>query len=251
MLSYQHIYHAGGPADIHKHSVLCAVLEQMRRRYPALTYMETHAGRGLYDLHAAEAVKTGEAAQGWLRAGASAKVPPQLATIIRDMNGGADTPLYPGSPMVASRMLRKSDKLHLCELHPQEHKALAEALEQETTVNIYQKDGYETVLALSPPLPRRGVVLIDPSYEIKNEYGQVPPFIVRLCRRWPEVVVLLWYPLLPAARHKEMKEQIAKTHKGGVLSEYCWAAPEGQSGMYGSGMIMLNTPFDLPGFTSL
>ncbi|MCB9990956.1 MAG: 23S rRNA (adenine(2030)-N(6))-methyltransferase RlmJ [Rhodospirillales bacterium] len=252
MLSYQHLYHAGGPADLHKHSVLCAVLDDLRRRYRALSYMETHAGRGLYDLAAAESVKTGEAALGWLAPDAADRVPAELAGAVFAVNGGdADGTFYPGSPLVAAHLLRPQDSLHLCELHPQEYAALEKAVAGDERVTLYHQDGYESVIKLSPPLPRRGLVLVDPSYEIKDEYLQVAGFIDRLRRVWPDGAVLLWYPLLPAARHEAMKTALAKTQPDVLVHEYCWTVPEGSSGMYGSGMIALNCPGALPGFSSL
>ena len=251
MLSYQHIYHAGGPADLHKHSVLCAVLEEMCASYRTLTYMETHAGRGLYDLGAPEALKTGEAAQGWLAPGRPDSMPPGLRAVVRSLNDGADVPLYPGSPMIAARLLRPSDRLHLFELHPQEHTALVKAVGDDPRIAVTKKDGYEGVMEASPPNPRRGVVLIDPSFEIKEEYSQTAVFIDRLHRRWREAAVLLWYPLLPAARHKEMIAQLAGKHDDLLIHEFCWAGPDaGGRGMYGSGMAVLNLPFAMNGFVS-
>lgn len=250
MLSYQHIYHAGGPADLHKHSVLCAVLSNLRGRHRTLSYLETHAGRGLYDLSAPEAVKTGEAAQGWLKAAqdpaAQEKLPSALVKIIRTLNGCALTPLYPGSPMVAARMLRPQDRITVMELHPQEHKALTATFAGDARVTVIKGDGYEEVLKRVPPAPRHGLVLVDPSYEIKEEYRQAADFVVRLARRWPESVILLWYPLLPAKRHGAMLDVL---RAGGILSavnEYRWTTAESERGMYGSGMAIVNFFGDLP-----
>lgn len=251
MLSYQHIYHAGGPADLHKHSVLCAVLDKVRRHNRALTYMETHAARGLYDLRSQEAEKTGEAGAGWLVAGADKLVPPELAKIIKELNEGESGTLYPGSPLVAARMLRPADKLHLFELHPQEFVALERTLGHDERISITKQDGYEGVLSLCPPTPRNGLVLVDPSYEIKDEYLQAAAFITRLRRRWPQGQILLWYPLLPAARHEEMKEKLATDHPEALVHEVEWAAAGAESGMYGSGMIWLNATGALSGFSPL
>ncbi|PJB69304.1 MAG: 23S rRNA (adenine(2030)-N(6))-methyltransferase RlmJ [Alphaproteobacteria bacterium CG_4_9_14_3_um_filter_47_13] len=240
MLSYQHIYHAGGPADLHKHSILCAMLADLCTRYRALSYMETHAGRGLYDLQSVEAMKTGEAARGWLAEENITKAPSKLLEIIKKLNHGKTAPLYPGSPLIAAHMLRSQDRLHLMELHPQEHAALCKTFAKDNRVHIRQQDGYQSVLDLAPPMPRRGLVLIDPSYEIKDEYREVAGFIERLRRRWNEAVILLWYPLLPAGRHEEIKIGLATQCHDMKIHEYIWDMPEGNSGMYGSGMIVIN-----------
>lgn len=251
MLSYQHIYHAGGPADLHKHALLCLVLDGLRRRCRILTYMETHAGRGLYDLGAKEAAKTGEAARGWLAAAASAEgleaLPRHLVEVVRGLNGGATGPLYPGSPMIAAKMLRRQDKIHLMELHPREHAALAETFRGDDRVTIDKRDGYEGVLSLCPPPHRRGLVLIDPSYEIKDEYGIAASFVATLRTVWPEAVVMLWYPLLAAGRHEDMLEHLARRCPQAIRNEVCWAKPEA-GGMYGSGIVLLNFSGFLPGF---
>ncbi len=252
MLSYQHIYHAGGPADIHKHAVLSAVLSNLRGRYRALRYMETHSGRGLYNLESAESVKTGEAAQGWLQiaknAQALAALPQGLVKVVRDLNGGAAGPLYPGSPLIAAKMLRPADRLDLMELHPREHKALADLFAGDKRVSVRKIDGYEGVLSLTPPVPRHGLVLIDPSFEIKEEYMAAAEFIGKLSRRWPEAVIMLWYPLLAAGRHEPMLETLRAERPDMVVNEFCWSAPGAGRGMYGSGMAVSNYYGDLPQF---
>lgn len=216
-----------------------------------LTYMETHAGRGLYDLRSAEALKTGEAAEGWLAAAQTPeRLPQDLVEIVRGLNDGKAEPFYPGSPLIAARMLRAQDRLHLMELHPREHKALCETFAGDERVSIEKKDGYEGVLALCPPAPRNGLVLIDPSYEIKDEYLGAAAFIGRLRNRWPEAVVMLWFPLLPAARHEAMLLEI-RTHHDAIYNEYKWAEAGGTSGMYGSGIVLLNYNGELNGFRAL
>ncbi len=214
--------------------------------------METHAGRGLYDLQSAEAVKTGEAASGWLAvADTPEKLPPQLVEIVRGLNGGAMGPLYPGSPLVAARMLRPQDRLHLMELHPQEHAALCETFKGDERVTVEKKDGYEGVLELCPPAPGNGMALIDPSYEIKEEYLGAAAFIDRLRNRWPEAVIMLWYPLLPAGRHAEMLAQLKTYHREALYNEYQWAEPGVETGMYGSGAALFNFSGAIQGFSEI
>jgi len=214
--------------------------------------METHSGRGLYDLQSAESVKTGEAAAGWLAVASDpAKLPPQLVEIVRGLNNGEASPLYPGSPLIAAKMLRPQDRLHLMELHPREHEALVKTFEGDERTVVQKIDGYEGVLAACPPAPRSGMVLIDPSFEIKEEYAGVAAFVDRLRNRWPEAAVMIWYPLLPAGRHAEMLDAIKNHHPAALYNEYQWAQPGTETGMYGSGIVLLNFEGELGGFSRI
>ena len=188
MLSYQHAYHAGGPADLHKHIVLAELLARLAAKPRGLAYVETHAGRGLYDLAGPEASKTGEAAQGIARLTPDPATPfgRALATV-RAAHGRSR---YPGSPALARALLRPADRLVLMELHRAEHAALVAALGG-TGVEIHRRDGFEGVLALAPLKPRRGLVLVDPSYEVKAEYEVTAAFVRRLVAKWPEASVLV------------------------------------------------------------
>ena len=173
MLSYQHIYHAGNLADVQKHALLAWMLEYLTQKDKPLSYIETHAGRGLYDLGSDEALKTGEAqagidlAEGWFPADHPYI---QRLTECRAMFGPR---AYPGSPMIAALGLRETDTIHLAELHPQENAALKANL-GDFGANIQKRDGFEMALALTPPTPRRGLLLIDPSYEVKDDYLRSP-----------------------------------------------------------------------------
>ena len=243
MLSYQHAYHAGNAADVHKHLVLTMLLENLTRKPRPITYMETHAGRGLYDLASPEAAKTGEAARGitaLLAAGAIAPGP-YRETIgkVRQAHGAT---AYPGSPMIAAMMLRPADQLHLMELHKQEHAALKAVLAA-PSIHIHKRDGFEGALALSPPTPRRGLVLVDPSYEVKTDYAAAGGFALKLLAKWPQAVVMLWYPVLPAGLHEALVHKLAPI-AGGLRHEVTFP-PHWEKGMSGSGVIMLNAPHGL------
>jgi len=243
MLSYQHAYHAGNRADIQKHSLLASVLEILARKDRPLTYIETHAGRGVYDLKAAEAEKTGEAAVGWLALEKPdiEKLPGGYVEAVRALNKGKLEPLYPGSPLVATQILRPQDEVHLMELHPQEYSALIKNFRGDKRVHIHKRDGLEGALALSPPANRRGLVLVDPSYEIKTEYETIPEFAVKLVRKWPECSILIWIPMLPAKRHEGMIETLKASFPGTQIFETVWGKPG--EGMYGSVMAGINLPF--------
>jgi 23S rRNA (adenine2030-N6)-methyltransferase len=237
MLSYQHAYHAGGPADVHKHMVLADLLALLTRKKRGLAYVETHAGRGLYDLASPEAARTGEAAQGFARLRLDAASPYARAiAYVRERHGPTT---YPGSPLIAGHLLRAGDAITLMELHPAEHAALRRAM-ADTPAALHRRDGYEGALALAPFTPRKGLVLIDPSYEVKSEYLQAAEFILRLVAKWPEAVVLLWYPLLPAARHVEMLAGLQPLSP--LIDEVAFRPPPSR-GMTGSGLALINAPF--------
>ncbi|MFS4437107.1 23S rRNA (adenine(2030)-N(6))-methyltransferase RlmJ [Paracoccaceae bacterium GXU_MW_L88] len=234
MLSYQHAYHAGGPADLHKHLALAELLSLLTRKPRGISYFETHSGRGLYDLSADETAKTGEAAEGILahspKTGAFADA---LARLRADKGETA----YFGSPLLAQLLLREQDVLRLMELHPAEIKALRRTI---TGAEIHHRDGYEGVLALSPPKPRKGLVLVDPSYEVKSEYAEAADFTRKLIKKWPEAVVLIWYPILPAARHQDLLDGLKplRPHVDEVAFDL-----KGGAGMTGSGLALVNAPY--------
>lgn len=236
MLSYQHAYHAGGPADLHKHIVLAELLALLTRKPRGISYVETHAGRGLYDLAAPEAAKTGEAAQGIARLSPDPATPFGLALAAARLAAGPAA--YPGSPLVARALLRPQDRLTLIELHPAEHAALAAAFAG-PGVAIHRRDGFERALALAPPRPRRGLVLVDPSYEVKSEYAATAGFVRRLLAKWPEATVLVWYPLLPAARHRDLIDGLSPLP---VAIDEVGFDPRPARGMTGSGLALVNGP---------
>ena len=240
MLSYQHLYHAGNAADVHKHAALAVALDYLTRKDKPLTYIETHAGRGLYDLSAPEAVKTGEAAQGIarLRDGFAPDHPYRRAL--------ADQPegMYPGSPAIARALLRAEDKLHLAELHPQEYTAL-QANMRDPRITIYRQDGLTLAQSLCPPTPRRGLMLVDPAYEIKAEYAQIPKWLAAITRKWNVGVVLLWYPILTSGAHRPMLRALQADHPEALTHEVSFPPAREGHRMTGSGLFVVNPPYGL------
>lgn len=237
MLSYQHGYHAGGPADLHKHIALAELLARLTAKPRGIGCFETHAGRGLYDLAAPEALKTGEAAQGIARIAPDPATPFGRALgAVRAEHGPS---AYPGSPLVARALLRPQDRLTLFELHPAEHAALAATLGGAPGTAVHRRDGFAGVLARVPPATRRGLVLVDPSYEVKDEYAAAAAFVRGLAAKWPEATVLVWYPLLPAARHRELLAGLAPLRP--AVDEVRFAPPPAR-GMTGSGLALIGAP---------
>lgn len=240
MLSYQHIYHAGNAADVHKHAALAVVLEYMTRKDKPLTYIETHAGRGLYDLSAKEAVQTGEAALGITRMADqfSADHPyAQARAAIGDT-------LYPGSPAIAQVLTRPQDRLHLAELHPQEFRALRQNL-RDPRVHCHQQDGYDLAVSLCPPTPRRGVMLIDPSYEIKDEYARLPKVLSKLVRKWNVGVILVWYPILSTGAERGLVAALDMLEVESLHHRVSFPPARAGHRMIGSGLFVVNPPFGL------
>jgi 23S rRNA (adenine2030-N6)-methyltransferase len=245
MLSYQHAYHAGNAADVHKHALLAAMLDYLAAKPKPLTYLETHAGRGLYRLDAPEALKTGEAAAGigrlerWFPPGH-----PYLRALamVRALHGAG---AYPGSPLVAASLLRPGDRMHLAELHPQEVAALRAAMAGRAA-DIRAEDGFAMARALLPPTPRRGLLLIDPSWEVKSDYARMSALVAALHRRWPVGVIALWYPLLGAAPHAAMLAALEALGLPGALRhEVAFAPARPGHGMTGSGLFVVNAPYGL------
>lgn len=244
MLSYQHHYHAGSLADVHKHALLTWMLNYLIQKDKPLTYFETHAGRGLYDLTAPEALKTGEAQMGIARA--ETWFPPDhpyrnTLISIRNIHGPN---AYPGSPLIAETLLRNSDQIHLAELHPGENAALHEAVTRRKT-HIYQTDGIALSHSLCPPSPRRGLLLIDPSYEVKAEYETLPKALSALHRKWNVGVLTLWYPILKSGLHRAMLAQLRAVHPDALNHEVTFPPIRENHRMTGSGLFIVNPPYGI------
>ena len=242
MLSYQHGYHAGNLADVHKHAALAVLLAALTAKPRPLSYLESHAGRGLYDLAAPEALKTGEAREGVDAVLARRALPaghPWLtaAAAVRAAHGPT---WYPGSPMIARTLLRPSDHLHLLELHPREHAALRR-LFAGAHDHVHQRDGHEGLPALVPPTPRRGLALIDHSYEVKAEYEAAARLVVDTHRKWPQGVILLWYPVLDAGLHADLLAALRAAGLAGLWHEEVRFAGSALR-MRGSGLVAVNLP---------
>ena len=251
MLSYQHIYHAGSLPDIHKHMVLAEILDLMVKKDKPLTYFETHAGRGYYDLSAPEAQKTGEAAEGIHKMLKETWFPPTrpFMRVLQDTQRTKGANIYPGSAAIADYYRRPGDKMHLMELHPTEFTFLQGAIKS-SSVNIHRKEGFQALLALAPPETRRGLVFIDPSYEIKTDYEDIPVYIAKLMKIWAVATLALWYPLLPARPHEPMVQALQDLllPKSGLFEVEFSPPPErgdGWKALYGSGLFIANIPFGL------
>ena len=244
MLSYQHLYHAGNLADVQKHALLAWALDYLTLKDKPVSYIETHAGRGLYDLGAEEAVKTGEAAAGIGRVEDFFAPDHPYRRRLAELRAIHGPLAYPGSPLIAGLTLRDIDTLHLAELHPQEVSHLRRAMVP-WGAHVQQRDGFEMALALTPPTPRRGLMLIDPSYEVKADYDLIPKVLAQLHRKWNVGVLMLWYPLLTSGSHAPMLRALTETFPEALRAEIRFPPVGEGHRMQGSGMFVVNPPYGM------
>ena len=250
MLSYRHAFHAGNHADILKHFVLIQILEYLGQKAAPYWYIDTHAGAGLYELKEGYATKNAEFETGIGRLINSNISSPELCDyldLIRSFNDGNDLLFYPGSPLLAQRLLRCDDRAHLFELHPNDFMLLKNNMSAAgRQVKLYAADGLAGLKGLLPPQPRRGLILIDPSYERNEEYKTLVSAVELALVRFTTGIYVIWYPLL----HK--REQVRMIERLGSLAQR-WlnitlqvkTPPHGGFGMYGSGLFILNPPWTL------
>jgi 23S rRNA (adenine2030-N6)-methyltransferase len=246
MLSYLHSFHAGNFADVHKHVLLTAVLMHLRQKPAPVCYLNTHAGRGLYPLDARETASKGEFRHGIARLWRQSEVPKPVAdylTAVRAYNPDGELRVYPGSPAIARHLLRPQDRLILLELHPRECAHLRQQM-RHPQVHCHRRDAFEGLLALVPPPEARGLVLIDPSYEVTAEYRQVPEYVARAQRRWAQACYLIWYALLPGAPQRRLIDGFRRAGLRGVWQSEL-RVRQG-AGLMGSGVIIVDPPWTLP-----
>ena len=247
MLSYRHGFHAGNWADVQKHTALALVLGHLRRKDKPFSVLDAFAGDGIYDLAAPEALKTGEFHEGiervWQRRDAPAGADWYLGQV-RAINPGETLERYPGSPGLARAALREADHLILGELHPASYRSLKRWAAGDRRIALHRRDGIEFLDGLLPPLVRRGLVLIDPAYEVKDEYEKLPLALGRAMSKWREGIYVLWYPVLPAGRHMAMIGTLARLPaKAGILKAEISPPGLPATGMQGAGMIIVNPPW--------
>jgi 23S rRNA (adenine2030-N6)-methyltransferase len=248
MLSYRHAFHAGNYADVLKHCTLVQILRYLLQKDKPLCYMDTHAGAGFYNLRTTEAEKTAEYTRGigaiWDKRG----LPPALKDY-RDCVRtacGVNLVAYPGSPWFAQHLLRPADRIILCELHPQDRVQLERTFQSSPNVYVYAEDGWQKSLALTPPTERRGLVLIDPSYEIKDEYVRVVEHLKQLHRKFTTGVYALWYPIADPSRTDVLLRRLRASKIPRVLRlELGLTRDHQQIGMTGTGMLVVNPPWQL------
>ncbi len=249
MLSYRHAFHAGNHADVLKHVVLLHLLEYLGRKDKPFWVIDTHAGAGMYALDQGYAQKNAEFMDGIARLYDRDDLPGALrdyVALVRSFNPSGVLQAYPGSPLIARSRLRTDDRLRLFELHPADHAVLQQHIAGDRKIRAEQIDGLSGLRALLPPPPRRGLVLIDPSYEDKQDYVRVPQTVRDALRRFATGIYVVWYPLLSRTDPLRMVESLKRLGEDwlDVRLQVCRPAADG-FGMYGSGMFVLHPPWTL------
>lgn len=249
MLSYRHGFHAGNHADVLKHLVLLALLEKLCSKDKPFSCIDSHGGAGSYDLTGKYALQNAEHESGIARLWGLNTLDPLLRRyqqIIAAFNVGPELRCYPGSPAIMQSYLRSDDRLHVLELHPAEHESLQQLFAHDKRVSLHCRDAFEGLIALAPPLPRRGLALIDPSYEEKADYQRAVTVMRKLHKCWPVGMLVLWYPLLAKRRDDSvrLKKALAAASLPALTFLELVVMPQQEDfGMYGSGIVLVNTPW--------
>lgn len=261
-MNYRHHYHAGNFADVAKHAILLALVRGMQRKDKGFLFLDTHAGRGGYDLSAEERgdslARQPEWPEGWgrvERAAEEGSVPDLLSDYVqavRDftqdarLRGRGWAQPYPGSPALVSACLRAQDRAVLCELHPEEAEVLTANVPERRGLKVETRDGYEAVRGLLPPLERRALVLIDPPYEAENEAARVAEVLQEGLRRLPGGTFAVWYPLTQRAGAPGfLRLAEAAEFPPTWTAELSVAGPEAGLKMSGAGLMVVNPPWQL------
>ena len=252
MLSYRHAFHAGNHADVLKHYVFSLVLDYFNQKVAPYWVIDTHAGAGMYALSSDFAQKNTEFENGIARLFKAENLPESLESfvkIIKKYNENKNLNFYPGSPKIAEASLRDEDKLRLFELHPSDCNLLIENYKGKTKqTKIAQQDGFFGIKACLPPPTKRGLVLIDPPYELKDDYLRVVDCVKDSLKRFATGSYLIWYPLLQRPEPLVMVEALKKLQPNNWLDvSLSIEAPHADGfGMFGSGMFILNPPWTFP-----
>jgi 23S rRNA (adenine2030-N6)-methyltransferase len=245
-VNYRHAYHAGNFADVVKHAALALALEHLAAKDKPFAVLDTHAGIGRYDLAAIEAEKTGEFRDGILKVleRPHAALAPYLR-VVAALNPGGESPrIYPGSPELIARLTRPQDRIQLVELHPEDAAALAAAYEGDSRVSVYGEDGYDALKALLPPQPRRGLVLIDPPFEVTDEFARLARGLRQAHRRFATGTYLLWYPIKARAPVAAFHGELAQGDIRRILVAELLLRPEDDpERLNGCGLVIVNPPW--------
>lgn len=249
MLSYRHSYHAGNFADVLKHTVLASILDYLLQKDKPFCYLDTHSGCGAYQLDSAQSLKTGEFNNGIAALWEKQTLPLPVTRYmnqVKAFNGEGALKSYPGSPMICNQMRRDNDRMFLFELHPNEFTNMRGNFSGDRSIKMANKDGLEGLIANMPPKERRGVVLIDPSYEIKTEYDEVIDTLIAAHRRFATGTYALWYPVVKRTLITKMERALKNAGiKDIQLFELGIEADKEERGMTSSGMIVINSPWTL------
>lgn len=251
MLSYRHSYHAGNHADVLKHIVLTLCIESLKEKDKPFLYLDTHSGAGRYLLQSEHAEKTAEYLSGIARVWQQTEILDLLNpyfTVLKYYNRNVTLKYYPGSPLFAKQLLRNQDKLSLTEIHTSDYPLLRQEFSKDRRAQVLREDGLLQLKSKLPPESRRGLILMDPSYEIKDDYQKIPLALQEGYKRFATGCYLLWYPVVNRKQTQAMIDSIVDSGIKNILQIELAIRPDNnQKGMTASGMIVINPPWKLPG----
>jgi 23S rRNA (adenine2030-N6)-methyltransferase len=258
-MNYRHAFHAGGFADVIKHIVLVRMLTYLQDKQAPFRVIDTHAGAGVYDLTSDEARRGGEWLTGIARimqarfSEATAPLLKPYLDIVRAFNPKAQLVAYPGSPLIARALLRPQDRMTACEVEPKARKRLIEALRRDTQARVVDLDGWMALPAFVPPKERRGLVLIDPSFEQKNEFERLAAGFAEAFVKWPTGSYLLWYPVKSRRATDSLARDVAAAVGAGpspgkcLRLEFSVAPQQAGAALASAGLLIVNPPYTLAG----
>lgn len=256
-MNYRHHYHAGNYADVFKHVLLLQLIRAMQRKEKGFLYLDTHAGRGGYDLTMPSVLPDGRSREAEYPAGigrvwGAAGLPPALndyLEVVKRFNErrGGETELryYPGSPWIARLLLRPQDRMTLCELRADDAEALDFDFAREAGVKVMAMDGYTGLKAQLPPPEKRALVLIDPPFESKGEFADIERGVMEALRRLPGAVIAIWYPITDRARTDGLQQALVALNVPALFAELHIAGDGSLLRMKGCGLLVLNPPWQI------
>jgi len=253
-MNYQHAFHAGNFADVHKHAVLARILVYLRQKPSPFRVIDSHAGAGHYDLFAAESSRSGEWREGiervWrepaLARGQVGELLAPYLEVIAACNPGGDLRSYPGSPLIVQKLIRSQDRLVACELEPRAASLLAATLRGDRRAKALTIDGWTAIGAYVPPKERRGIVLVDPPFEQPADFLRLSQELAAAHRKWPTGIYMLWYPIKTREPPDALARRLQRLGIAKMLRcEMILHPPHADAGLAGSGLILINPPFTL------
>lgn len=250
-MNYRHIYHAGNFCDVFKHVVLVGLIQALLRKDKPFCYIDTHAGTGFYDFFSSEAQKSQEFQEGILPVLKQQTNRPALVedylSIVKSFNSNpTKLQYYPGSPCIAHSLLRENDRMVLTELHTSDYEKLKQQFLRDKQVGVHHHDAYQALKAFLPPLERRGLVLMDPSFEQPDEFKQVIHTLKQAFMRWSTGIYAIWYPVKNQHARKQFLNALRKSTAEEILLVELNIYPTDVSDrLNGSGMAIINPPWQL------
>ncbi|MDP1575010.1 MAG: 23S rRNA (adenine(2030)-N(6))-methyltransferase RlmJ [Coxiellaceae bacterium] len=249
-MNYRHLYHAGNFADVVKHVILIALFNHFKEKEPAFCCLDTHAGIGLYELNSIETQKKKEYETGILKLFFAEKksIPSEIQdyiSMIEKLNGKGKFSFYPGSPWIAKSLMRDQDKLILCELHTEDYQTLKDNFRGEKNIAIHHQDAYLGMKAFLPPKEKRGLVLIDPPFEMTNEFECIENALKTALKHWKSGCFMVWYPIKENAPAQHFLKNISALSPDYLAYHFSIDPMEAKTALSRCGILIINPPWKL------